>query len=78
MSPQPDDKSPDAPIAAPRGWLRAIVVAGRPSSVPPPATVTIDCAYPAAALTIGLTPSQAARHARDHLGHAKTALRSRE
>jgi uncharacterized SAM-binding protein YcdF (DUF218 family) len=28
MSRQPDDKSPDAPLAAPRGWLRAIVVAG--------------------------------------------------
>src|ERR1700738_2524772 len=28
MSPQPDDKSPDAPTAAPRGWLRATIVAG--------------------------------------------------
>src|ERR1700730_2754016 len=28
MSPQPDDKSPDAPMAAPRGWLRATIVAG--------------------------------------------------
>ncbi len=28
MSRQPDDKSPDAPLAAPRGWLRATVVAG--------------------------------------------------
>jgi uncharacterized SAM-binding protein YcdF (DUF218 family) len=28
MSPQSDDKSPEAPIAAPRGWLRAIIVAG--------------------------------------------------
>jgi uncharacterized SAM-binding protein YcdF (DUF218 family) len=28
MSPQPDDKSPEAPIAAPRGWLRAVIVAG--------------------------------------------------
>ena len=27
MSLQPDDKSPDAPIAAPRGWLRATIVA---------------------------------------------------
>src|SRR5882762_8942942 len=27
MSPQPDDKSPDAPMAAPRGWLRATIVA---------------------------------------------------
>jgi uncharacterized SAM-binding protein YcdF (DUF218 family) len=28
MSRQPDDRSPDAPLAAPRGWLRATVVAG--------------------------------------------------
>jgi uncharacterized SAM-binding protein YcdF (DUF218 family) len=28
MSLQPDDRSPDAPVAAPRGWLRATVVAG--------------------------------------------------
>jgi uncharacterized SAM-binding protein YcdF (DUF218 family) len=28
MSPQPDDKSLDAPTAAPRGWLRAVIVAG--------------------------------------------------
>src|SRR6202051_4465120 len=28
MSPQPDDKSPDAPMAAPRGWPRATIVAG--------------------------------------------------
>ena len=28
MSPQSDDKSPDAPTAAPRGWLRATIVAG--------------------------------------------------
>jgi uncharacterized SAM-binding protein YcdF (DUF218 family) len=27
MSPQPDDNSPTAPVAAPRGWLRAAVVA---------------------------------------------------
>src|SRR4051794_2594347 len=27
MSPQPDDKSPDAPTAAPRGWLRVVIVA---------------------------------------------------
>jgi len=27
MSPQPDDKSPNAPIEAPRGWLRATIVA---------------------------------------------------
>src|SRR5437868_10680005 len=28
MRPQPDDKSPNAPHAAPRGWLRAAIVAG--------------------------------------------------
>src|SRR4051812_38682983 len=28
MSLQPDDKSADAPISAPRGWLRATIVAG--------------------------------------------------
>jgi len=27
MRPRPDDKSPDAPIVAPRGWLRATIVA---------------------------------------------------
>jgi uncharacterized SAM-binding protein YcdF (DUF218 family) len=28
MSPPPDDSSPEAPVAAPRGWLRATIVAG--------------------------------------------------
>jgi uncharacterized SAM-binding protein YcdF (DUF218 family) len=28
MSPQPDDKSPKAPMTAPRRWLRAAIVAG--------------------------------------------------
>jgi hypothetical protein len=27
MSLQPDDKSPNAPVTAPRGWLRAAIVA---------------------------------------------------